>query len=74
MSAPSEVTIGDEARVFMDTYALREDAVRYATANGATDWEEGGWRVIIGHDPDGRRLRMTCRRDSLHVVHVRPIE
>ena len=71
---PNDVTFGAEARRFMETYELREDAVRYAMANAAIDWQEGEWTVVIGHNPDGRRLRMTCGPDRAHVQTVRPIE
>jgi hypothetical protein len=55
----SELEIGEEAREFLQQQNLREDAVQYAFATAAVDYEDSDIRVMIGHDPDGRRWRMT---------------
>ncbi|MCP9489946.1 MAG: hypothetical protein MSC31_08730 [Solirubrobacteraceae bacterium MAG38_C4-C5] len=64
---------GQEAREFMERYALREDAIAYAASNPAVDGEqdEQGYREVFGHDPDGRRFRMILRGNV--IVHVRPV-
>ncbi len=65
--------IGQEAREFMERYALREDAIEYAANNLAVDDEEDehGYRVVFGHDPEGRRFRLILRGEV--IVHVRPV-
>jgi hypothetical protein len=64
---------GQEAQEYMERYQLREDAIAYAASNLAVDDEEDehGYRVVFGHDPDGRRFRITLRGDV--IVSVRPV-
>jgi hypothetical protein len=71
----TNVTFGEEAQQFLARYALREDAVAYARANATVAWQEGEWLVVIGHDPDNCRFRMTCKVDDPgRIVTVRPVE
>jgi hypothetical protein len=72
----SDVTFGTEASQFKSRYGLREDALRYARAHAAVEYEDENEDVIvvIGHDPNGRRYRFSCRKDRpSHVLTFRPV-
>jgi hypothetical protein len=69
--------IGEEAEQHMAETGLREDAVRYA-AEGLTfeqtEFEDEDVVIVIGHDPDNRRLRLAFNKARTRLLHVRPVE
>ena len=69
--------IGEEVRQHMAETGLREDAVRYA-ARGLTfeeiEHEDEDAVIVIGHDPDNRRLRLAFNQSRRKLLHVRPVE
>lgn len=72
-----EFEIGDEVKEHMAETGLREDAVRYA-ARGLTfeqsEYEDEDVVIVIGHDPDNRRLRLAFNQSRSKLLHVRPVE
>lgn len=72
---PNEITFGTEASEYKSTYGYRDDALRYARANpAAVEYEDDDVIVVVGHDPDGNRLRFTCQKDRpSHILTFRPV-
>lgn len=72
-----EFEIGDEVRQFMQQTGLREDAIRYAatrpTVEQKQEYEDEDVVVILAHDPENKRLRLTFTADRSRLLTVRPV-